>query len=1263
VQDGNPYTTVNNQITTTFSGNITPSGQTQTVAGAPSINTVDPTNHDFEAEWKRASGAWGLLDAANIPNYPIAGNHDYYHWDQKKDPSEFVKYFGPQRYQSKSWFGGYSPANTSTTTAVRSYAGMNTYSYFTAGGYKFLNLALQYNPDAGDLAWAQSVIDANKGLPTIVNTHDYQNTTGRDGAGDNVWNGLVNKAGNSQIFMVLSGHVNGVHQQTSTDADGKSVMEILSDYQDMAFNTSNGFNQNYQNGGGFLRAMDFDLNAKTIHVQTYSPYIDSQGGPAFLTTGAGSLANDFTLNFDFASRFGAPPLATGRMFLWDPGQTNSGTGGGGGTWDQSSTTWFSTSADAPWSTAGTNDTAVFGGTAGNVTVAATGVTVNDIIFKVPGYVIGGGTITAGGFQPTIDTTLGAATINSTIAGSAGLSVAGGTTTLGGANTFTGGLTVKQGGAVRFTADNNLGAAGQSVTLDGGAVTYVGNVGGGLTETRVFSIGVNGGTFDVPNAGLSPGNGKLVISGANKITGSGPITKTGQGWLTLYGSNSYSGNWTINGGIVEVGGAGVLGTGSITVNNGGELAANVTSALPNSIVANSGATLSADFFNQTNSGNFAGPVTVNGPVNVRLGNFYSNASQNLSISGKISGPGSLTITPALGMTTSSGKLSLSGDNSNFSGGITIPTGNVIAPASAGKPLGTGRITLSGGRLSLQGQLAPTGTAGAIAPVAATGFNKDTIYADSDTAKYPSGDSTTNTLMDGFFSYYQDGFAPGEGNLNQGVALTGGIASPNFNSAVANTVTGGNTPFALQPFTAQNTLQISQGGTGTLTLSSPTGFKNLSVLAVSSWAVNDKPVLRIHFTDGTTATTAYNAYDWSVNGDATKMASDAFAGGLNRYSPTQSPGWDQRPFGMYETDIDLSNIGGVDYSGKAVASLEFVAANSDAQNRGRTNIFAVSGAARSWGTAAAQTYQNDVTVSGDSSIDVSGSMNATMGALAIGGNKLSITSADTTTNSYGLTFGATTLNGAATFDVAASAGGGAGTVVLGPISGPGGLAKTGAGAVRLASGGSIGGAIGVSAGTVQLGGDTTARGVAVSGTGKIDITNRALIVDYDAAGPTPLTTIQSLILSGFAGGSWSGAGINSSSIAAGINGHTAAIGYAEASALVGSSGGTVAGHSVDGSTVVVRFTLAGDSNLDGTVDLTDFTYLASNFNRLSGAGWVDGDYNYDGKVDLTDFTYLAGNFNSTLPADVTNGLGANVPEPAMLVLLPILAAFGQRRRRRH
>jgi hypothetical protein len=60
----------------------------------------------------------------------------------------------------------------------------------------------------------------------------------------------------------------------------------------------------------------------------------------------------------------------------------------------------------------------------------------------------------------------------------------------------------------------------------------------------------------------------------------------------------------------------------------------------------------------------------------------------------------------------------------------------------------------------------------------------------------------------------------------------------------------------------------------------------------------------------------------------------------------------------------------------------------------------------------------------------------------------------------------------------------------------------------------------------------------------------------------------------------------------------------------------------------FMLAGDANHDRTVDLTDFTILAANFNQ-TGKSFSQGDFNYDGTVDLTDFTYLAANFDRTLP----------------------------------
>ena len=85
-------------------------------------------------------------------------------------------------------------------------AGLNTFSYFKAGGYKFLSITLQFDPDSTDIAWAQNVINQNKGLPTIVFTADALDpgVSGfRNAAGQNVWNNLINN--NSQIFMMLAG--------------------------------------------------------------------------------------------------------------------------------------------------------------------------------------------------------------------------------------------------------------------------------------------------------------------------------------------------------------------------------------------------------------------------------------------------------------------------------------------------------------------------------------------------------------------------------------------------------------------------------------------------------------------------------------------------------------------------------------------------------------------------------------------------------------------------------------------------------------------------------------------------------------------------------------------------------------------------------------------------------------------------------------------------------------------------------------------------
>ncbi len=81
--------------------------------------------------------------------------------------------------------------------------------------------------------------------------------------------------------------------------------------------------------------------------------------------------------------------------------------------------------DTSWTNVGT-ETAVFGGTAGAVTVTAGGVNTGALQFLTTGYTLGGGQITLGGagsnlFVNSALTT----TINSVIAGSNGLGLNGG----------------------------------------------------------------------------------------------------------------------------------------------------------------------------------------------------------------------------------------------------------------------------------------------------------------------------------------------------------------------------------------------------------------------------------------------------------------------------------------------------------------------------------------------------------------------------------------------------------------------------------------------------------------------------------------------------------------------------------------------------------------------------------------------------------------------------------------------------------------------
>jgi hypothetical protein len=139
---------------------------------------------------------------------------------------------------------------------------------------------------------------------------------------------------------------------------------------------------------------------------------------------------------------------------------------------------------------------------------------------------------------------------------------------------------------------------------------------------------------------------------------------------------------------------------------------------------------------------------------------------------------------------------------------------------------------------------------------------------------------------------------------------------------------------------------------------------------------------------------------------------------------------------------------------------------------------------------------------------------------------------------------------------------------------------------------------------------------------------LILEY--TGSSHLGLARQKLTSGYAGGAWNGPGIRSSRAAANPG---FALGYGEASEILGPGGGIFGPFLIDSTAVLVRSTRYGDANLDGNVNLADFNVLAAQFGQTGVPAWNRGDFNFDQRVNLADFNLLAGQFGQT--ASVAEG----------------------------
>ncbi len=411
----------------------------------------------------------------------------------------------------------------------------------------------------------------------------------------------------------------------------------------------------------------------------------------------------------------AIPLRAADSF-WDINGSGAGSSGGttaAGNWDDANWSVYDTGSgmlsnsfwvdgNTPVFAAGTNATGAY-------SVQLTG----GFTYTVAGMRFEEGTVTLApnGFDPativlgssTVDISSGAAGIVGVhVDGTSGLTKTGsGTLTLATSNTFTGGVTISAG-TLGISADNNLGNASNSISLNSGT----------LSVTETFSSARNVSLASGVTSSLSVASGKtLTLSGV--ISGGGSshsFRKEGAGTLLLSGTNTYSasGNLYVNAGTVMLGsndalpsGSQLAGSASGTVDlNGFNPTLSIFS--PGSIINSSGtqSTLSV-----TGNVGFNTSTVVSGNVAI---NYAGTGVLELASAQTYTGP--TTISSGSIMISVSNRLPDTTAMTISSGGTFVFNGNLNE--TIGSLAGAGAVTLGGGTLTVGGDNTSTGYSGTI-----------------------------------------------------------------------------------------------------------------------------------------------------------------------------------------------------------------------------------------------------------------------------------------------------------------------------------------------------------------------------------------------------------------------------------------------------------------------------------------------------------------------------------------------------------------------